>query len=57
MAERTGLEFACAGRGINKLLILQQQVIPLDPLKTPPVPPTLLRDKGSSLDAHHFAYI
>jgi hypothetical protein len=40
MAERTGLEFACAGREISNLLILQKTLIPLDPLKTPLVPPT-----------------
>jgi hypothetical protein len=31
MAERTGLEFACAGWGISNLLISQERVVPRAP--------------------------
>jgi hypothetical protein len=57
MAERTGLEFVCAGKGISKLLIIKDRVVPLYPRKTPLVPPTLDDDEGPSLDDRRFAYI
>jgi hypothetical protein len=40
MAERTGLEFVCAGWGISKLLISPGAAVPLEPPKTPLLPPT-----------------
>lgn len=46
MAERTGLEFAYARRRISNLLTLQERTVPLYPLKTPVLPPTLHCGKG-----------
>jgi hypothetical protein len=40
MAERTGLEFVCADRGISNLLIPKDVPVPLNPLGTPLLPPT-----------------